>query len=312
MSKLIYNFGSKQGFFSEFNNLILVWIYCLHNNIKLELFEKNSVFSSQNSWSEFFEPYFPICNDSYHQFYNPRDYFGEVSWKSIARNFFKPRKAFFLFKHRRNASLYKKEYQFDFYTYELFAKSRDRKWENVIIEIPSLKFSGTLKDCFKFCVDKIYKFNKVTEVEIQNNINAINLPNEYIGVHIRQGDKETEANIFEVSDYLNKLKELSKCKNLFVLTDDYRAILELNKLEPSYTIYSFCQSHEQGYVHSDFVNMKNSNKRAAMLRLFASMEILKRGECFVGTYSSNPGMFLGALMDENKVHCLDFEEWRIW
>lgn len=278
----------------------------------LELFEKNSVFSSQNSWSEFFDSYFPICNEGFHQFYNPRDYFGEVSWKSIVYNLFKPSKAFFLFKHRLNAPMYKKEHQFDFYTYELFATSRDRKWEKILIEIPSIKFRGTLKECFKFCVDRIYKFNDITEDELHRIINAIKLPNKYNGVHIRLGDKETEVNIFEITDYLNKLKDKSNCKNLFVLTDDYRAIEELKKLEPSYNIYSLCQSHERGYVHSEFVKMKDSNKRAAMLRLFASMEILKKGECFVGTYSSNPGMFLGALMDENKVHCLDFEEWRIW
>jgi hypothetical protein len=312
VEKLVYNFGSKQGFYSEFNNLVLTWIYCQQNEIALELFEKNSIFSSNNSWSEFFNPYFPIRTEEFHRFYNPRDYFGEVSWKQILNNFIITQKAIFLLKHRIVGQNLKKMHAFDYYTYELFASARDRNLEHITIELTEENFRGSLKAFFKHCVDRIYQFTKSTLNDINQLIKPLNIPTEYIGVHIRLGDKSTEANVFSVSEYLRKIKEVSTCKNIFVLTDDYRAIEELAKLEPTYNIYSFCQTNEYGYVHSEFVSLEDSKKRLAMLRLFASMEILKKSDFFIGTYSSNPGMFLGAIMDSNKVHCLDFEEWRIW
>jgi hypothetical protein len=98
LEKIVYNFGSKQGFYSEFNNLILTWIYCQQNDIVLELFEKNSIFTSLNSWSEFFDPYFHHRTEQFHHFYNPRDYFGEVSWKQVLKNLILSQKAIFLLK----------------------------------------------------------------------------------------------------------------------------------------------------------------------------------------------------------------------
>jgi hypothetical protein len=312
LEKIVYNFGSKQGFYSEFNNLILTWIYCQQNDIVLELFEKNSIFTSLNSWSEFFDPYFHHRTEQFHHFYNPRDYFGEVSWKQVLKNLILSQKAIFLLKHRLIGRKLKKKYAFDYYTYELFSSARNRNLEHIIIELPKENFKGSLKSCFKHCVDRIYQFNKTTLKDINHLIKSLNIPTKYIGVHIRLGDKSTEANIFSVHEYLRKIKEVSTCKNIFLLTDDYKAIEELTKLEPTYNIYSFCETNEHGYVHSEFVSLEDSKKRLAMLRLFASMEILKKSDFFIGTYSSNPGMFLGAIMDSNKVHCLDFEEWRIW
>ena len=42
------------------------------------------------------------------------------------------------------------------------------------------------------------------------------------------------------------------------------------------------------------------------------MEVLRNADIFVGTYSSNPGMFLGMCMDENRVYGIDFDKWLLW
>ena len=47
-----------------------------------------------------------------------------------------------------------------------------------------------------------------------------------------------------------------------------------------------------------------------MVKMFSSMEILKNSALFVGTFSSNPGMFLGMCMDQ--AYGVDYDHWLLW
>ena len=42
------------------------------------------------------------------------------------------------------------------------------------------------------------------------------------------------------------------------------------------------------------------------------MEILRISELFVGTFSSNVGMFLGMCMEKERAYGVDFDEWLLW
>ena len=42
------------------------------------------------------------------------------------------------------------------------------------------------------------------------------------------------------------------------------------------------------------------------------MEILRASELFIGTFSSNMGMFLGMCMEKERVYGVDFDEWLLW
>ena len=53
-------------------------------------------------------------------------------------------------------------------------------------------------------------------------------------------------------------------------------------------------------------------RRAKLLQLFASIDILASARYFVGTFSSNPGMYLGMRMDRSHAFSADGDDWRIW
>ena len=46
--------------------------------------------------------------------------------------------------------------------------------------------------------------------------------------------------------------------------------------------------------------------------MFASIDILSRAEYTVGTFSTNPGMFLGMRMAKGKMIGVDYDSWMIW
>jgi len=60
--------------------------------------------------------------------------------------------------------------------------------------------------------------------------------------------------------------------------------------------------------------MKRSKMRIREkhLRLFASIDFLANSELFVGTFNSNPGMYLGMRMDKEKTYGIDVYKWQIW
>lgn len=67
-----------------------------------------------------------------------------------------------------------------------------------------------------------------------------------------------------------------------------------------------------GIFHAEFQKLNMEDKKENLVKLFASMEVLRNADLFVGTYSSNPGMFLGMCMDENRVYGIDFDKWLLW
>ena len=73
-----------------------------------------------------------------------------------------------------------------------------------------------------------------------------------------------------------------------------------------------CAPEERGYFHQKFKKQSKEIIRAQHLRLFASMDILASSELFVGTFSSNPGMYLGMRMERDKTYSVDVPEWVIW
>jgi hypothetical protein len=81
---------------------------------------------------------------------------------------------------------------------------------------------------------------------------------------------------------------------------------------PAWHFYTLCQINERGYYNSEFQEMNVQEKRKSHIRLFSSMVVLEKACDFIGTFSSNPGMFLGMRMLPENCHGIDFDEWRIW
>ena len=62
------------------------------------------------------------------------------------------------------------------------------------------------------------------------------------------------------------------------------------------------------------LNSKKEDKsiiKEAHINLFASLDILNNSTFFVGTFGSNPGMYLGMRMDSAKCISIDID-WQIW
>ena len=288
--KLIHHFGTGNGFYSELNSLLFSTLFCLQNRLKLELYSKDAPFTFGNGWTEYFEPFCPEFKNDYIGKRISRDYINNHRDKHIC----------YLYKlFTRNDILN------DIYWY-----CRSGWFEHSHFFIPELGIDGDLRQAMKVIIPIVYRFNDKYTAIINNFIENLNLPDEYISLHVRAGDKVTERKLITPQDYLEKAKMHSNCQNIFVATDDYRIFEQLRDNNPEYNFYTSASPEDLGNNTDLFFKSSQENIRRNLIELFASIEIFLKSKLFIGTYSSNPGLFVG-MLNEDKMIGLDFDKWII-
>jgi len=312
--KVVFRVGLDAGFFSEYNNMILAMAWCLKNKYQFQLYSYNANFGFENGWTDFF---IPFCTEKFNRFhfkYNHRPYpYGKNKYYPFfVRVLFKFNLLKVKFDYTPPFQLIKRRLGIgDLLTQDIFALVRSQNTTEEI-EIPELGFKDNLRSLCKYLTQVTWKFNIETQLCIDEMINALNLPDKYIGFHIRGGDKLIEYPKMLSSSYINKAEKISDTRSAFVLTDDYRIINDLKVNYPTWDFYTLCQPDEIGYYHSEFLKLSLIERKKSYIRLFSSMVINERASHFIGTFSSNPGMFLGMRMSPKHCHAIDFDEWQIW
>ncbi|MCF8413145.1 MAG: hypothetical protein K9G44_06985 [Melioribacteraceae bacterium] len=290
--KLVFNFGSEAGFYSEFNNMVFAILFCLKYRYRFILYSFDAQFKVYLGWDDYFEPFCDSTNFSFHQRYNSRNNIPIVSRRDL---------------------IYKKLYKLlnpnTFLTQQLWPEFFNPEFEKEQFDIPELGIKGNLRESSRKIVEMIYNFNSPTKRKINSIIDQLNLPKNYASVHIRRGDKKSEVEFLQTSVYIDKLKQETDLKSIFVLTDDYAVFKKLKSDHPEFIYYSLIEKNEKGYFHDNFVRLDKEEIQRKMLLLFSSMEIICNSECFVGAYTNNPGLFAAMRLADNKIHSIQKASW---
>lgn len=294
-NELIYHIGVNAGFYSEFNNMILAIIYCIQNQIKFSIFSMDANFKYKEGWNDYFLPFCEENTDNFHLKYNTR--YNDPFFNAHGIE-------------RVKILLYRMRHKHTYLTSDVFYKFRTTEFERTHFTFPQLNLDGDICTIAKEIIPLIYRFNEQTYTEISKNIHSLSLPTNFIGFHIRGGDKFVEHKLEECATYVKKAEQLSQLKEAFVLTDDYTIFETLQSEYPTWIFHTLTQPHERGYFHSEFQRKNAKEKSQDLIKLFSAMEILRKSNLFIGTLSSNPGMFLGMCM--NNVHGVDIPNWTIW
>ena len=288
--KLIHHFGTGNGFYSELNSLLFSTLFCLQNRLRLEIYSKDAPFTFGNGWNEYFESFCP-------------DFKNDFIGKRISRDYIN--------NHKNNHICYmykvltKNDILNDIYWY-----CRSGWFEHAHFEIPELGINGDIRQAMKVLIPIVYRFNEKYTHILNTFINNLDLPQRYISLHVRAGDKITERNLITPQRYLEKAKTFSDCHNIFVATDDYRIFEQLKDDNPDYTFYTSTSPEDRGNDTEKLFVSSNDIIRNNLIEMFASVEVFLHSELFVGTYSSNPGLFVGMLIDERMIG-MDYDKWLI-
>lgn len=286
--KLIHHFGTGNGFYSELNSLLFSTLFCLQNKLQLVLYSKDAAFTFGNGWTEYFEPFCPEFKNDYIGKRISRDYINNNRDKHIC----------YIYK-----ILTRNDILNDIYWY-----CRSGWFEHSHFYIPELGIDGDLKQAIKVIIPIVYRFNKSYKSIINKFIQDLDLPERFISLHVRAGDKITERNLITPQAYLEKAKMYSDCHNIFVATDDYSIYEQLRDKNSDYKFFTSSSPEDKGNNTEEFFISSPNNIKRNLIELFSSIEIFLNSELFVGTYSSNPGLFVGMLTDKRMIG-MDFNNW---
>lgn len=303
--RLVYGVGIHSGFFSEINMMTLAVVYCLHHKIQFNLHSSNANFRLNKGWQDYFLPFCPEQENRLLDTYNKRY---EIIYKT---NFTKPRRMYRKVDYKLKIGWTKIKSNANYLTFDLWDEILNRKLERFHYFIPELNINGDLQHACNKVIDFIWRFKPQTESNINQIINGLSLPEEYIGFQIRRGDKNAEHKHTPIDNYIFEAAKRSSIRNAFVLTDDFEVIEKLKTAYPEWNFYTLCRETEKGYTHNSFYNNERSHIYNGIIRLLANIEILRQSELFIGTFSANPSMFLGMIMDKNKTISVDVP-WQVW
>lgn len=307
---LVFHLGIDAGFFSEFNYMISMVLYCLENNVKFKLYSADANFGYDKGWTDFFEPFCEEVHESFHSFCNRHpDYTSWYSvWNELVHNrdcsllFWKLKsKGFFMVARFRR--LFNKKNPFNYYTFDLFDKVGKL---NKFYDIPELGIKGDYIQAYNRIFELTWHLNKSVNLRVKSLIDDLELPNSYVACQIRGGDKFIEYSLLPVELYIEKIKEISTLRDVFVLTDDFRIITQLRELAPEFRWYTLCQEKEEGYYNSSFAKTEPKLKQEQMIRFFASIQIMESATTFLGTITATPSIVIG-MRKYPEGHWVDFE-----
>lgn len=308
---LVFHLGIDAGFFSEYNSMIYMILYCLENKIQFKLYSDDANFAYKDGWQDYFEPFCDEVHEKFHSRYNMHPAYTSYS------------RAFKMLVEKRDSSLlrwriksdlligfskwiqfWNKNNVFDYYTHDLLDKIETK---NKHYSVPELGISGNYIHAYNILFDLTWRFNNSVLDEVNTIIHDLKLPDEYIACQIRGGDKIIEYDLLSVDLYIRKIKEISTLRDAFVLTDDFRIITQLRELAPEFRWYTLCQEKEKGYYNSSFAKTESKLKQEQMIRFFASIQIMESATTFLGTITATPSIVIG-MRKYQEGHWVDFEK----
>lgn len=271
----------KAGFFSEINVMLCALIYCYNKKIKFTLHYKPDYFASKKGWEEYFEPFCPVNYNKLLNKYNYRD-ISQADLKKIK-------------KYNNFNNIMKFLFGYKYLNYEVshfYFSSIGKKEFSQISQKEKYDFANML-----------WQFNSTTKSQINKIENSLNLPNNYISLQIRRGDKwELEQveppKLDFYMDYIKK--EKFSIKDIFIFCDDYNDFQYLKNNYSDFNFYTLCSSKEKGYINEDFQKLDWKTKKRNIIKLFANIEIMRKSDFCLGTIIANPSFFLDWLMEEKK------------
>ena len=127
--------------------------------------------------------------------------------------------------------------------------------------------------------------------QIADTIRRLSLPHTYSGVQIRGGDKVIEARLISGKQIIEALHPADG-EYIFALADNYLQLEIVRSEFPHLHIVSLCQPEDQGYNHKEFCTIDPQVKRAAIVRLIASVDLLLHAKKFAGSITTGPSVFI--------------------
>ena len=303
MKKIIYSL-THRGLYSELVNLALAKVYADKYNYRLLVNSRNWNSKIDNGLSDWFIPYFEETHSILT--YQEKIYNNEKPW--IGKIYYNP-SAFWGYWRER---LYNKIFKFFNPTALLSKESFQRMHSGDFLSQYS---EGELLNAVSNSFKKFYKYNALTQNSISEKKQYINIPDNYISIHIRRGDKIVTGEMEDINlniyvDAIRKYRYISN--NIYIATDDVTVISYISKKlsDTDIKIYYNKENKLKGFDEKTYNLKSDSVRRDEVLNMLFDMDMMINSSFFIGTFSSNVGCVVAMYLGLDKCHSIDVS-WKI-
>lgn len=276
--KLIFHVGFDSGFYSEVDCMMECMLYCYLNKIKFVLYADDANFAGGHGWNEFFDSF---CEENHHWLN------AKVNRRTVGGKF--PGYKFYIL-----VALLKMCTHTRYLTQDVFLDVISDETRNKTMKWNEFDIYGKPESEFAKLSGMVLHYNDKTFNEIKNKIAEIGLPEHYHSIQFRGGDKGTEfVNLMDMNAVLEMIdKKNIDIKNLFVFSDDYRAVECIKEKRPEWNVYTLTGKEERGYYNADFQKIDWDEKRKNMIKLFAMVEICINSDMHLGCEQTNANTYI--------------------
>lgn len=292
--RLIFHVGFGGGLYSELDSMMEFMLFCYQHHIRFELYADDANFSKPdgNGWEELFEPFCPINHDPLNRKanYRPTDYLSQIRPHRLwTKGYYYPRKL----KKRTGA---------DYLTQDVWCMCISDEFKKSEIKWPLFDMDGT-------CETEFAKLSSVAicpkpeiRAKMDELIAGLHLPEHYISMQVRGGDKYLEYDeLVEADAFIEKVEELNlDTKNIFVFTDDYRNVTYIKEKRPEWNIMTLTREDERGYYNSEFNKQDWKFRKANLIKLLAIIEVCVKADRHIGSNQSCVDMYLRSMKGDGN------------
>ena len=288
--RLIYHVGINCGFFVELNYMLNAMLYSLDHELQFQLYTEDSNFGTGIGWTEYFAPFCEEVHDSFHRKYN---FHRTPTWRRILKNAIRKKSPGFIFWKLKFMLKSLQGHWLAFRTYGEYVRlNQDVATDPAThYNIPALGINCSYYEAYAMLARMIWKLRPEIVKQITDAKIRFSLPQVYAGVQIRGGDKATETQLISGRRVVETLQpENGEC--VFALADDYRELERVRSVFPQLRIVSLCRPGEEGYYHQQFSALDPQEKKAGIIRLLVSVDIMLHAHKFSGSITTGPSVFI--------------------
>lgn len=292
--RMIFHVGFGAGFYSELDSLMEHMLFCFMNGIRFEIYADDANFSKAGGkgWEELFEPFCPINHDKLNHVanYRPTDY---QSYMRRHRLWIKGVLLPYILKKRTGA---------DYLTQDIWCMCINKEFKRAHLKAPFFGVDG----------EGALEFTKLSDIalcpkpdvraEMSELIENLHLPERYISIQVRGGDKLLEYDeLIGLDAFINRIELMNpEHRNIFLFTDDYTNVEQLREKRPEWNVYTLTREEERGYYNSEFNKTSWEYRRSNLVKLLAIIEVCEKSELHIGSRQSCVDSYLRSKKGDEK------------
>jgi hypothetical protein len=265
-----FRFGRGGGFCAEMLGLVKSMMTCLHRRTQFCLSRGGppTGIGVVNGFADYFEPLFPEIDAGIFNALNLETIRGSGRFPIL----------------RRGASrLLRAATGAEFFMMDDLGALPPR------LVVPELGIDAEYADACALLVRLVWIYRPDVQQEVMRTVSDWGVPDCYVSVHVRRGDKHVESAYVALDRYVAAIDRARRdgCA-VVVASDDGSAADELARLLPPRFQVAVCSAPGSGgFRQSGFNRLPAPERYRQVKRFLAELEVLRRGALFVGAASSN-------------------------